>query len=99
MQKYCTYAAKREGANLCLYAHTHRKWAMPLVRIEPRAGKAHEVPILVVNTGGFLKTHSEGTIPSYPERGGLPPIPLGYVEIEITTPTEAEPYFGLKGLV
>lgn len=97
--KYCKDARRVGNANIFLYGHTHDLWVKPLAGIKPVRNKVKDVPVYVFQTGTFLKTYSKGVTPSYAEQGGMPARALGYVEIEITTPTEAEPYFGLKGLV
>jgi len=97
--RFCKAANQIEGADICLYGHTHDKWAKPMVRVKPVGYKVKEVPKMVANTGTFLKTLSDSETPSYSERAGYPPRALGYVSIEITTPTEDRPYFDLRETV
>lgn len=97
-----TKYAKNTGhylADIYLYGHTHDKWSKRIIRVKPVLDRVQEVPMIVANTGTFLRTLTKDEVPSYSERAGYPPRDLGYVIIEITTPTEEKPYFDLRGLV
>lgn len=99
MTKFAQDVAHYEGTSIFLYGHTHDKFAKPLIRIRPILDKVHEVPIIIANTGTFLMTLSTHETPSYSEACGYPPRDIGYVIIEITTPTDEMPFFGLRGIV
>lgn len=99
MTKFAQDVAHYEGTSIFLYGHTHDKFAKPLIRVKPILDKVHEVPIIIANTGTFLMTLSTNETPSYSEACGYPPRDIGYVIIEITTPTDESPFFGLRGIV
>lgn len=99
MTKYCGHTKTIDKAKVFLFGHNHECWTKTLVRIEPCNGKIHEVPMIVAECGTFLKTLSNSATPSYSEEEAYPPRGIGHVLIEITTPTETHPYFGLKGTV
>ena len=99
MTKFAKDVAHYEGTNIFLYGHTHDKFAKPLIRVKPINDKVHEVPIIIANTGTFLMTLSTEETPSYSEAKGFPPRDIGYVIIQIETPTDETPFFGLRGIV
>ena len=99
MTRFAQDVAHYEGAHIFLYGHTHDKFAKPLIRVKPIKDRVHEVPIIIANTGTFLMTLSTHETPSYSEARGFPPRDIGYVIIEITTPTDEKPYFDLHGIV
>lgn len=98
MTRYCRHA-ERIHADICLYGHDHDCWIKPIVEVDSSKGKVGEVQKLVVDCGTFLKTFSDGDVPTYSEQAGYPPRNLGCPVIEITTPTDTDPYFRLRGTV
>lgn len=85
--KFCKDASLKD-ADLCLYGHTHQLWQMRIVRPIIVGKKLQERPITVVNTGGFLKSYLDSTMPSYPEEKMYHALPLGAPVIHITLPKE-----------
>jgi len=83
-------------ADIFLYGHTHDKWGKRIIRVTERNGKVQEIPMVVANCGTFLRTLAKDEVPSYSEAKGFPPRDIGYVIIEITTPTEEKPFFDLR---
>ena len=86
-------------ADIHLFGHTHDKFCKRIIRVKPVLDKVKELPMIVANTGTFLRTLNKDAIPSYSEKAGYPPRDLGYVIIEITTPTADKPHFDLRGTV
>ncbi len=75
-------------ADIYCVAHSHQKWEDPENRIDiSSTGKPISRPYLILNPGTFRKTLSDGPIPTYAERLGYGPQPLGgrVVEIEVDT--------------
>jgi len=94
----CTDALARTGTDICLYGHTHCKWSYPIIRPVFKNLKLHEERAIVANTGAFMKTYGDYETPTYSEVKAYPMRDLGYVVIEITTPTDTDG-FRLRGTV
>lgn len=94
----CNDAVARVGTDVCLYGHTHCKWSYPVIRPVFNNLKLREERCIVANTGAFMKTYGDYSTPTYSEVKSYPMRDLGYVIIEITTPTDTDG-FKLKGTV
>ena len=97
MTRDCRHA-ERIHADICLYGHDHDCWIKPIVEVDSSKGRVSEVQKLVVDCGTFMKTFSDGAVPTYSEQAGYPPRNLGCPVIEITTPTDTDG-FKLRGTV
>lgn len=97
--KYCNHARGIRGARVFLYGHDHQRWTKQVPYAEPILDKVHAVDTLVADCGTFKMTLSKDEIPDYGEMRGYPLRAIGPVVIEITTPTDEMPMFGLRGIV
>ena len=97
--KYCNHSRGIRGARVFLYGHDHQRWTKGVPYAEPILDKVHAVDTLVADCGTFKMTLSKDEIPDYGETRGYPLRPIGVVVIEITTPTDENPLFGLRGIV
>jgi hypothetical protein len=70
-------------ADLFLYGHCHRHQYDEFPRIGVKKGKLYARPKIMVICGSFLKTLSDGPIPSYSEQAGYPPVSIGGIPIHI----------------
>lgn len=68
-------------ADLFLYGHGHHRKYDEIPRLSLKGGKLIARPKILVLCGTFLRTLSDGSTPSYSEREGYPPVPIGGVDI------------------
>ena len=84
---YIQHAMRYEGWDIALYGHRHDKWVKPLAKIWPYAypsgarGIKEDIRI-VAQCGTYLRTLSNGVYPTYSEKAGMTPRPLGCVDIQ-----------------
>lgn len=97
--KYCNHAKSIREARVFLYGHDHQLWTKPVPYPEPKLDKIHAINTIVADCGTYKMTLSKEAIPDYGEKRGYPLRAIGHVTIEITTPTDETPYFGLRGIV
>lgn len=85
MNAYIQHAMRYEGWDVALYGHRHDKWIKEIVRISPRSvsGKrwVKEEIKIIAQCGTYLKTLSKDVYPTYSEKAGMTPRPLGCVDI------------------
>ena len=82
LTKYSKEAANWE-ADIFLYGHDHKKQSVNIERTGFTAGALIAMPKLVVLCGTYLKTFSSDENPTYSERAGYSPTPIGGLTIEI----------------
>ena len=86
---YIAHSARYDGWDIALYGHRHDKWIKPLARVKPffniksKRRWIKEDVKLVCQTGTYLKTLSKGIYPSYSEKSGMHPRPLGCINIQL----------------
>lgn len=87
---YIDHAMRYEGWDIAVYGHRHKKFSVPVLRIKPQEGGSHgkpawvrEVEKRVCESGTYLKTLAQGTMPTYAEKFGYYPRPLGCLSLEI----------------
>lgn len=84
---YIQHAMRYEGWDIALYGHRHDKWVKPLAKIWPYShpsgvrGVKEDVR-LVAQCGTYLRTLSDGIYPTYSEKAGMTPRPLGGIDIQ-----------------
>jgi hypothetical protein len=77
-------------ADIYVTAHDHDCWTKKIARIGiNRTGKVQHRDQVICNTGAFMKTLSDGRVPSWAETRGFPPRSLGGVVLDITPDTNA----------
>jgi hypothetical protein len=87
---YVNHAASYAGWDIAMYGHRHQKWIMPFVRMNPyqnqKTGRkwVKEEQTLICQTGTYLRTLSKTVYPTYAEKGGMKPRPIGCISIPIT---------------
>lgn len=85
LNAYIDHALRYEGWNIALYGHRHDKWAKPIPIIVPqhmggklqRPGWVKSIDRLVCQCGTYMRTLSHGEYPTYSEKAGYPPKPIG----------------------
>jgi hypothetical protein len=97
--KYCNHAKSIREARVFLYGHDHQLWTKPVPYPEPRLDQIHAINTIVADCGTYKMTLSKEAIPDYGEKRGYPLRAIGHITIEITTPTDESPFFGLRGIV
>jgi hypothetical protein len=89
---YIAHALRYEEWDLALYGHRHDRWIKSVPRIRPQShGKQHhpwvqDIETKVAQCGTYLRTLShvdDGKIPSYAERAGYNPRPLGCLKVRV----------------
>ena len=95
MNSYIAHAMRYEGWDIALYGHRHDKWVKPLAKIYPyqhsRGGRwIREDTRIIAQTGTYLRTLSNGVYPTYSEKAGMTPRPLGGVDIQFKVARETE---------
>uniref|UniRef100_A0A6M3K1X0 DNA repair exonuclease n=1 Tax=viral metagenome TaxID=1070528 RepID=A0A6M3K1X0_9ZZZZ len=90
LNAYIDHALRYEGWDVALYGHRHDKWAKTVPRIKPQShGKQHKpawvraVDRKVAQCGTYLRTLSHSKYPTYSEKAGYPPRPIGALIIRI----------------
>jgi hypothetical protein len=68
-------------ADLFLYGHGHHRKYDEVPRLSLKGDKLIARPKVLVLCGTFLRTLSDNATPSYSEREGYPPVPIGGVDI------------------
>lgn len=72
-------------ADIFASGHDHDAWVKKIARIGlNNNGKIQNRDLILLNTGSFLKTLSEGESPSWAETRGFPPRNLGGIVLELT---------------
>jgi len=96
LNAYIAHSARYDGWDIALYGHRHDKWIKPLARIKPHFNvKSKQRWIiedikLVCQTGTYLRTLSKSLYPSYSEKSGMHPRPLGCINIQFKVVQEAD---------
>lgn len=87
---YIDHALRYEGWDVCAYGHRHDKWVKTVPRIRPQEpGRTSKSPWvravdrLVLQSGTYLRTLSHSDYPTYGEKAGYPPRPLGCVKLKV----------------
>ena len=78
--RYIRNAAPQRDADIALFGHTHKRWYEMLEYFDTTTqGKLALIPGRkhVACCGAYLKTLSDRPEPSYSERGGYAPVPMG----------------------
>jgi hypothetical protein len=87
---YINHSARYSDWDIALYGHRHLKGVMPLASIKPyinqRTGRrwVKEETKLIAQTGTYLRTLSKTVYPTYSEKAGMNPRPIGCVSIPIS---------------
>jgi hypothetical protein len=81
---YIDHALRYDGWDLCLFGHRHGRWVQIVPKIAPQFGGKRRDTIwvkaterIVAQTGTYLRTLSQGEYPTYSEKMGYPPKPIG----------------------
>lgn len=86
---YINHSARYDGWDIAMYGHRHMKGVMPLARIKPYLNEpdgrrwVKEDLRLICQTGTYLRTLSKTVYPSYSEKGGMNPRPIGCISVPI----------------
>lgn len=90
LNSYIDHALRYEGWDIALYGHRHDRWAKLVPRIKPQTSGVREKPAwvrsvdrLVCQCGTYHRTLSHNKYPTYSERFGYPPHPLGALVITL----------------
>jgi len=90
LNAYIDHALRFEGWDIAAYGHRHDKWVKVVPRIKPQeSGFAKRSPWIravdrvVLQCGTYLRTLSHSDYPTYSEKAGYPPRPLGCVKLNI----------------
>ena len=87
---YIDHALRFEEWDLAVYGHRHDRWSKTIPRIRPQTSGINKAPAWVravdrkvCQCGTYLKTLSHSKYPSYAEKQGYPPRPLGCLHLRI----------------
>lgn len=87
---YIDHAMRFEGWDIAVYGHRHDRWIKTVPRIRPQSHGVRDKPAWVrsvdrkvAQCGTYLRTLSHEDYPTYAERMGYPPRPLGCLKIKI----------------
>jgi predicted phosphodiesterase len=87
---YVDHALRFEGWDIAVYGHRHDRWVRTIPRIAPqgagysvRSPWVRAVDRIVTQCGTYLRTLSHAEYPTYAERAGYPPRPIGCVKLKI----------------
>lgn len=88
---YIDFALRYEGWDIALFGHRHDRWVKTVPRVVPQmlGGNAKKpawirsVDRKVAMCGTYLRTLARGLYPTYSEKFGYPPRPLGCLIIKI----------------
>jgi len=89
LNAYIDHAMRYEEWDLAVYGHRHDRWVKTVPRIKPQVGGLHgtawvrAVDRKVIQCGTYLKTLSHSKYPTYSEKQGYPPRPLGCLVLTI----------------
>ena len=90
INNYIDHALRFEGWDIALYGHRHDRWVKTVPRIRPQeAGHNTRPPWVkavdrkVAQCGTYLRTLAHSDAPTYSERAGYPPRPLGCLVIKL----------------
>ena len=93
LNAYIQHSSRYEEWDIAFYGHRHDKWVKPLARIRPHTDSKgnrwiKEDVKLICQTGTYLRTLSDSMYPSYSEKKGMGPRPLGCVSIQFKVQRE-----------
>ena len=81
---YIDHALRYDGWDLALYGHRHDRWAKIVPKIAPQFGGKKKSPLwlkaedrVVAQCGTYQRTLAHGVMPTYSERMGYTPKPIG----------------------
>ena len=91
INSYIQHAMRFEGFNIALYGHRHDRWVMRVPRISPQVVGGNIIKPqwieaserLVCQCGTYLRTMARGVYPTYSEKKGYTPKPLGALILKI----------------
>lgn len=89
VNSYINHALRYEGWDIALYGHRHDRWSKVVPRIQPQAGGhttkprwVKSIDRLVCQCGTYMRTLSHGEYPTYSEKAGYPPRPIGALTVK-----------------
>lgn len=92
LNAYIDHALRFEGWDIAAYGHRHDKWVKVIPRVAPQeSGNSVKQPWVraidrtVLQCGTYLRTLSHSDYPTYSEKAGYPPRPLGCLKLKIGT--------------
>ncbi len=92
---YIDHALRYEAWDLAVYGHRHDRWVKTVPRISPQAfsGPAKTLWVRAIDRkvcqcGTYMRTLSHGDYPTYSEKAGYPPRPLGCIKIRFKVTRE-----------
>jgi len=87
---YVDHALRFEGWDIACYGHRHDRWVRTIPRIKPqesghliRSPWVRAVDRVVLQCGTYMRTLSHSEYPTYSEKAGYPPRPIGCVKLKI----------------
>lgn len=90
LNSFIDHSLRYEAWDLALYGHRHDRWVKMVPRIRPQSHGVKQkspwvrsIDRVVCQCGTYLRTLSHGEYPTYSEKMGFPPRPLGCVVLEI----------------
>ena len=91
LNSYIDHALRYEGWDLALYGHRHDRWSKTVPRIHPQSLGGNSVKPAwvraidrkVCQCGTYMRTLARGIYPTYSEKAGYPPRPIGALVLEI----------------
>ena len=91
INSYIQHAMRYEGWDIALYGHRHDRWVMTVPRITPQVVGGNTIrpqwieatEKQVCQCGTYLRTLSRGVYPTYSEKKGYTPKPLGALILKI----------------
>ncbi len=90
VNSYIDHALRYEAWDAAFYGHRHDRWVKTVPRIRPQQGGNHKKPPWiravdrkVCQCGTYLRTLSHSKFPSYAEKAGYPPRPIGCLHLKI----------------
>ena len=88
LNSYIQHAMRYDSWDVAMYGHRHDKWVKALARIRPyinhHTGErwVKDEIKLICQTGTYLRSLSNSLWPSYSEKKGMSPRPLGCISIQ-----------------
>lgn len=90
LNAYIDHAMRYEDWDIAIYGHRHDRWIKTIPRIKPQGGGIKKnlawvraVDRKIIQAGTYLRTLSHSKYPTYAEKAGYPPRPLGCVKVSV----------------